>query len=39
VTVADDAATLGVPARRVTVRVTIAATGDSVQLVGYRTNY
>ena len=39
VTVVADAATLGVPAFRVTVRVTIAATGDSVQLVGYRANY
>jgi MSHA pilin protein MshD len=39
VTVADDAVTLGVPARRVTVRVTIGSTGDSVQMVGYRTNY
>jgi MSHA pilin protein MshD len=39
VTVVDDAATLGVPARRVTVRVTINATGGSVQMVGYRANY
>ena len=39
VTVADGSATLGVPAWRVTVRVTITATGDSVQLVGYRANY
>lgn len=39
VTVANDATTLGVPTRRVTVRVTITATGDSVQLVGYRANY
>ena len=38
VTVVDDAIAT-VPARRVTVRVTIAATGDSVQLVGYRANY
>jgi MSHA pilin protein MshD len=39
VTVADDATTLGVAAKRVTVRVTIVATGQSVQLVGYRANY
>jgi MSHA pilin protein MshD len=39
VTVVADAAALGVPAYRVTVRVTIAVTGQSVQLVGYRANY
>jgi MSHA pilin protein MshD len=39
VTVVDDATTLGVAAKRVTVRVTIVATGESVELVGYRTNY
>lgn len=38
VTVVDDAIAT-VPARRVTVRVIITATGDSVQLVGYRANY
>jgi MSHA pilin protein MshD len=39
VTVVADAATLGVPAYRVTVQVTIGSTGQSVQMVGYRTNY
>ncbi len=39
VTVADDSTTLGVPARRVTVRVTVNTTGDSVALTGYRANY
>lgn len=39
VTVVDGSGTLGVPAWRVTVRVTIVATGDSVELVGYRAQY
>ncbi len=39
VAVADGSATLGVQARRVTVTVTISATGDRVALVGYRANY
>lgn len=39
VAVADGSAALGVQARRVTVTVTINATGDSVALTGYRANY
>lgn len=39
VTVVDDNTTLGVSARRVTVTVTINATGDSMALTGYRADY
>lgn len=39
VAVVDDNTTLGVPARRVTVTVTINATGDSMALTGYRADF
>ena len=39
VAVADGAPVLGVAARRVTVTVTINATGGSIALTGYRANY
>ena len=39
VAVADGAPVLGVAARRVTVTVTINATGGSIALPGYRANY
>jgi MSHA pilin protein MshD len=39
VVVTDGSTTLGVPARRVTVTVSVPATGGSVALTGYRANY